>query len=156
MLIMKRFLLLSIFTLAFALTVDAQNYTVNSPDGSLKVDFNCTGGKVFYSVSLNGKEFMKQSQLGLVTTVGDFSENLTPKDFKTEATAFIYDCKVLKRSHIDVSATRAVLSLYQNNRPAIDLVFMVKNNDLAFKYVVYPQPNPKSPTDPFACTFINN
>ena len=153
---MKRFLLLSIFTLAFALTVDAQNYTVNSPDGSLKVDINCTGGKVYYSVSLDGKEFMKQSQLGLVTTVGDFSENLTPKDFKTETTAFSYDCKVLKRSHIDVSATRAVLSLYQNNRPAIDLVFMVKNNDLAFKYVVYPQPNPKSPTEPFACTVINN
>ena len=153
---MKRFLLLSLITLALALSVDAQNYTVNSPDGRLKVDINCTGGKVFYSVSLDGKEFMKQSQLGLVTTVGDFSENLTPKDFKTEATAFSYDCKVLKRSHIDVSATRAVLSLYQNNRPAIDLVFMVKNSDLAFKYVVYPQPNPQSLTEPFACTVINN
>ena len=153
---MKRFLLLLILTLAIALSVDAQNYTVNSPDGRLKVDINCTGGKVYYSVSLNGKEFMKQSQLGLVTTVGDFSENLTPKDFKTEAKAFSYDCKVLKRSHIDVSATRAVLSLFQNNRNAIDIVFMVKNNDLAFKYIVYPQPNPKSPTEPFACTVINN
>ena len=153
---MKRFLLLSLITLALALSVDAQNYTVNSPDGRLKVDINCTGGKVFYSVSLNGKEFMKQSQLGLVTTVGDFSENLTPKDFKTEAKTFSYDSKVLKRSHIDVSATRAVLSLYQNNRPAIDLVFMVKNSDLAFKYVVYPQPNPATTTEPFVCTVINN
>ena len=153
---MKRLLLLSIITITLALSVNAQNYTVNSPDGRLKVDINCTSGKVYYSVSLNGKEFLKQSQLGLVTTVGDFSENLTPKDFKTEAIAFSYDSKVLKRSHIDVSATRAVLSLYQNNRPAIDLVFLLKNNDLAFKYVVYPQPNPKSPTEPFACAVINN
>ena len=126
---MKKIFLIVILCFALVLSINAQNYTVNSPDGRLKVDINCTTGKVFYSVFLNGKDFLKQSQLGLVTTVGDFSENLTPKDFKTEATAFSYDSKVLKRSHIDVSATRAVLSLYQNDRPAIDLVFMVKNND---------------------------
>lgn len=152
---MKRLLFL-LLTLLFGMASNAQNYTASSPDGKLKVDFDCNGGKVFYTVSLNGKVFVDKSQLGLVTTLGDFSENLTLKDFKTEATAFSYDSKVLKRSHIDVSATRAVLSLYQNNRPAIDVVFMLKNNDLAFKYVAYPQPNPATTTEPFVCTVINN
>lgn len=134
----------------------AANYTITSPNGKLVVILSCSDGKVSYNVALDGKEFISSSPLGLVTTVGDFSTNLTDHDFKTEPVAFAYDSKVLKRSHIDVSATRAVLSLYQNNRPAIDIVFMVKNNDIAFKYVAYPQPNPKSPTEPFACTVVQN
>ena len=152
---MKKTIVLLI-TFFAALCGMAANYTITSPNGKLVVTLSCSDGKVSYNVALDGKEFISSSPLGLVTTVGDFSTNLTDHDFKTEPVAFAYDSKVLKRSHIDVSATRAVLSLYQNNRPAIDIVFMVKNNDIAFKYVAYPQPNPKSPTEPFACTVVQN
>ncbi len=138
---MKKSILL-IITIFAALCGMAANYTITSPNGKLVVTLSCSGGKVTYNVALDGKEFITASQLGLVTTVGDFSANLTDHDFKTEPVTFSYDSKVLKRSHIDVSATRAVLSLYQNDRPAIDVVFMVKNNDIAFKYIAYPQPNP--------------
>lgn len=151
---MKKSILL-IITIFAALCGMAANYTITSPNGKLVVTLSCSGGKVTYNVALDGKEFITTSPLGLVTTVGDFSANLTDHDFKTEPVTFSYDSKVLKRSHIDVSATRAVLSLYQNDRPAIDVVFMVKNNDIAFKYIAYPQPNPKT-TEPFVCTVVEN
>ena len=151
---MKKSILL-IITIFAALCGMAANYTITSPNGKLVVTLSCSGGKVTYNVVLDGKEFITASPLGLVTTVGDFSFNLTDHDFKTEPVTFSYDSKVLKRSHIDVSATRAVLSLYQNDRPAIDVVFMVKNNDIAFKYIAYPQPNPKT-TEPFVCTVVEN
>ena len=151
---MKKSILL-IITIFAALCGMAANYTITSPNGKLVVTLSCSGGKVTYNVALDGKEFITASPLGLVTTVGDFSANLTDHDFKTEPVTFSYDSKVLKRSHIDVSATRAVLSLYQNDRPAIDVVFMVKNNDIAFKYIAYPQPNPKT-TEPFVCTVVEN
>ena len=151
---MKKSILL-IITIFAALCGMAANYTITSPNGKLVVTLYCSGGKVTYNVALDGKEFITASPLGLVTNVGDFSANLTDHDFKTEPVTFSYDSKVLKRSHIDVSATRAVLSLYQNDRPAIDVVFMVKNNDIAFKYIAYPQPNPKT-TEPFVCTVVEN
>ena len=151
---MKKSILL-IITIFAAFCGMAANYTITSPNGKLVVTLSCSGGKVTYNVALDGKEFITASPLGLVTTVGDFSANLTDHDFKTEPVTFSYDSKVLKRSHIDVSATRAVLSLYQNDRPAIDVVFMVKNNDIAFKYIAYPQPNPKT-TEPFVCTVVEN
>ncbi|MCQ2974494.1 MAG: glycoside hydrolase family 97 protein [Bacteroidales bacterium] len=148
--------ILTFAVLAFSLNVSAQNYSVSSPNGNLKLNLNCDNGQAFYSVQFNGNTFIEKSQLGLVTDLDDYSVDLVSNGFETDLKSFSYDSKVLKKSHVDVVANNAVWHFYKHDRPAFDIIFMVENNDIAFKYKVYSQPNPLTPTEPRVCTVVKN
>ncbi|MBO7439663.1 MAG: glycoside hydrolase family 97 N-terminal domain-containing protein, partial [Bacteroidales bacterium] len=130
--------LLTLLALTTAMTANAQ--TVKSPDGRLAVSLQCENSRLSYSTSYDGKTILEPSPLGLITDVADFTQGLSVEGFKVDTVKFSYSCQTLKKSHVDVKATHAVWSISRNGVPAYDLVFMVEDNDIAFRYEMRRQP----------------
>ncbi|WP_266365428.1 glycoside hydrolase family 97 protein [Tellurirhabdus rosea] len=136
---MKYAFYLLLFTVFWA-NAQTPTTTVTSPDGKLVVVVSLEEGKPVYNVSLNQKPFLTKSPLGLKTNVGDFSEGLAAgKPAVVNRIDNSYELPTIKTSKVHYVANEAVISLTKTNVPAIDITFRVSNNDVAFKYKVYPQ-----------------
>ncbi|MGE0019761.1 MAG: glycoside hydrolase family 97 catalytic domain-containing protein [Draconibacterium sp.] len=123
----------------------AEDKKITSPDGKLVVTVFVENGSPFYSVSLNNKQFLEKSPLGINTSIGDFSSDLTLND--TVAIKKIkdsYSLPNIKKSRVDYEASEGVLTFSKSGRKVIDVIFRVSNNDVAYKYKVYQQRNPRS------------
>jgi len=68
------FFVLFLFAVGFT---KATEKLVTSPDGNLVVSVSAENGVPTYSVTLNGKQFLQQSPLGLKTNIGDFTQGLS-------------------------------------------------------------------------------
>ena len=136
--------------LALATTVSAQ--TVTSPDGKLAVTVSCRDGKPAYSLAYDGQTVILDSPLGLQTTIGDFTQGLELRDVTdVKAVKECYDLPSTKRSHIHYTANEQTFAFYNTakvrtregekteQRHALDIQFHVQDNNVAFRYVVYPQ-----------------
>ncbi|RVT80030.1 glycoside hydrolase family 97 protein [Flavobacterium sufflavum] len=122
----------------FVANVQAQQ--VVSPDGKLTVNLVVNNGTPTYSVSYKGKLFLEPSPIGLKTNVGDFSTGLELKDKQIQNKIDeIYQLPNIKKSEVHYVANEAVFSFSKDSKVAIDVIFRVSNNDVAFKYKVYPQ-----------------
>ena len=129
--------LLFLFAVGFANAAEKQ---VTSPDGKLIVSVSAENGLPTYSVTLNGKQFLHQSPLGLKTNIGDFTQGLSLRDsIGSKKIDESYELPNIKQSKVHYVANEAVFSFLKENRPVFDVVFRVSNNDVAFKYKVYPQ-----------------
>lgn len=118
---------------------------IKSPDDKLKVFLSVENGKPAYSVSFNDKTFIEKSPLGLKTSVGDFSAGLVlENNIKQNKIDETYQLKNIKKSTVHYTANEAVFSFTKEGRAAIDIIFRVSNNNLAFKYKVYPQKESRS------------
>ena len=74
---MNRTTLLTFFLcLTFSLIMAGENQII-SPDGKLVVSVSAENGMPVYSITYNGKLFLKKSPLGLKTNTGDFTQGLT-------------------------------------------------------------------------------
>ncbi|WP_369013904.1 glycoside hydrolase family 97 protein [Flavobacterium anhuiense] len=120
------------------LKLNAQS-VVKSPDGKLAVSVSADNGMPQYSVTYNEKTFIEKSPLGLKTNAGDFSSGLALKangvQNKIDES---YQLRNIKKSSVHYTANEAVFSFTKDGRPALDVIFRVSNNNLAFKYKVYP------------------
>ncbi|MFB3387679.1 glycoside hydrolase family 97 catalytic domain-containing protein [Flavobacterium sp. LAR06] len=113
---------------------------VKSPDGKLKVSLVVSNGMPFYSITYNEKTFVENSPLGLKTSVGDFTAGLVLKaDVNQNKTDETYELPNIKQRAVHYEANEAVFSFSKENKPAIDVIFRVSNNNVAFKYKIYPQ-----------------
>jgi hypothetical protein len=50
---------------------------MSSPDGQLVVNVSCEGGRLYYDATLDGQQMMEKSALGLKTSIGDFTRDLS-------------------------------------------------------------------------------
>ena len=127
--------------LAGSVGIKAQNIAkVSSPDGKLVVSVTTENGKPYYEVSLNGKQFLTKSPLGLKTNVADLSEGLnmnsSSKNLKIDEN---YELANIKKSKVHYVANEAIFTFKKDTITALDVIFRVSDNDVAFKYKVYPQ-----------------
>jgi len=123
----------------------ATELTVSSPDGNMLVTLSNETGKTTYSVTYKGTPFINASPLGLNTNVGDFTQDLTLSDqVKRRTLDETYSLPNIKKSQVHYTANEAVFVLTQKDKPALDVVFRVSNNDIAFRYTVYPQRDRRS------------
>ncbi|WP_254448417.1 glycoside hydrolase family 97 N-terminal domain-containing protein [Spirosoma rhododendri] len=138
---MKRLILwLPLWLCGYVGQAQTPDPVVSSPDGKLVVTVSLETGKPTYSISLNGKPFLARSPLGLKTNVGDFSEGLAAgKPVAITKIDRSYELKTIKKSNVHYVANEGIFSYSKDNAPAIDITFRVSNNDVAFKYKVYPQ-----------------
>jgi hypothetical protein len=127
------------FCLFCFLKLSAQS-VVKSPDGKLNVSVLISNGKPIYSISYNEKTFLENSPLGLKTNVGDFTTGLdlkpNPAQNKIDEK---YELANIKQREVHYEANEAVFSFKKENKPAIDVIFRVSNNNVAFQYKIYPQ-----------------
>lgn len=113
---------------------------VKSPDGKLKVSLFVTNGHPFYSLSYNEKTFLEKSPLGLKTNVEDFTTGLVLKsDPVQNKIDEKYQLPNIKNSNVHYEANEVIFSFNKENKAAIDIIFRVNDNNVAFKYKVYPQ-----------------
>jgi len=121
------------------LNINAQS-VVKSPDGKLSVSVSISNGMPVYSILYNQKTFLENSPLGLKTNVGDFTKGLSLKSEPIQNKINeIYQLPNIKQSNVQYEANEAVFSFTKESRPAIDVIFKVSNNNVAFKYKVHPQ-----------------
>ena len=130
-----------------ALGMQANNYTVKSPDGKLVVNVACEGGKASYTVDYNGKQMLGTSALGLVANYGDFSKDLTMGILKGgEVKPLSYKMTRIKKSDIKKDVVDATIGFLNSKKDSMTLHLHVSNNDLAYKYEMSrpKKDNPKS------------
>ena len=143
---MKQKSFLSGILLLSALCVQANNYTVTSPDGKLAVNVECKEGKAFYTVNYDGKQMLGASALGLVANYGDFSQNLTMGACKNTKKHLAYKMTRIKKEKIEKDASEATIGFLNSKKDSMTLHLHVSNNDIAYKYEMSrpKKDNPKS------------
>jgi len=118
----------------------AEDKKVVSPDGKLVVTVSANAGTPTYSISYNGKVFLKPSPIGLKTNIGDFVKDLSLSETVAQKTIDdTYSLPNIKKSKVHYQAYESVFTFLKNEKAAFDVIFRVSNNDVAFRYKVYQQ-----------------
>ncbi len=107
---------------------------VQSPDGSIEVEFNLEAGKPHYEIFLKGKTVLEPSPLGLETSIGSFAEGLKLEDTSVRKIEEDYVLPHGKVREVHYEANELVVRLTNGNRDTIETVFRVSNRDVAFSY----------------------
>lgn len=127
------------------MTVSAMEKQISSPNGKLTVTVSDDGGMPAYQVTLDGKTFVERSPLGIKTNIGDFTRQMvmssTSEQEKVEDS---YTLSTIKKSRVDYRANRQVLTFTHDGKPVYDVIFQVSDNDVAFRYKLYPQGETRS------------
>ena len=118
----------------------AENKQITSPDGKLVVTVADMDGRPSYSVSYDNVLFLKPSPLGMIANIGDFSSGMSlEKNVSTNKIDETYELASIKQSKVHYVANEAVFSFTQQGKTIYDVIFRISNNDVAFKYKMYPQ-----------------
>ena len=125
--------------LVAAMTAEAEEKRVTSPDGGLVVTVSDEGGKPVYSVSLDGNECITKSPLGVVLNFADYSTGMKMAGQAEQKTVDVdYRLRNIKRSHVNHKATVMTLPFEKEGKKAFDLVMHVSDHDVAFRYPIHP------------------
>lgn len=122
-----------------ASAINAQ--TVTSPDGNVKVNLSISdSGQPMYSVVFGETTVIENSALGLNTTVGDFTKSLAlAKSSEVSVASETYSLPNAKKQNISYTANEQTFTYSKDGKSAFDVTFHVDNNNVAFRYKVYPQ-----------------
>jgi hypothetical protein len=126
--------LFSMMIMLATVSVSAEEVSVTSPDGKLAVNITCNGGHLSYAVSLEGKQMLLPSALGLTTSIGDFTDGLTVKDVKRETVKRHYSMYGTKTTETDYEAGSLLLNCQNVGGQQMAVRFQVSNRDVAFRY----------------------
>jgi hypothetical protein len=135
---MKRFFIALFVGSMMLSSAVAQQATVSSPDGKLKVNLSISDGKPLYSVTYADKVILEESPLGLTTNEGDFSSGMTYIEASESKVDKQYVQDKIKRSFIHYSANTLTYTMENADKHRISVVFWVSNNDIAFRYELAP------------------
>ena len=136
---MMKFFIVMAMLLASSVA-SAENKQITSPDGKLVVTVADMDGRPSYSVSYDNVLFLKPSPLGMIANIGDFSSGMSlEKNVSTNKIDETYELASIKQSKVRYVANEAVFSFTQQGKTIYDVIFRISNNDVAFKYKMYPQ-----------------
>ena len=107
---------------------------LSSPDGRMKLSVsNDADSHLYYSVSLDGKEMVSPSPLGMVTNDADYS-CLSLADMQESRICEDYFMDRIKKSTIHYEANCLVLSFNNPDGRRFEVEFRLSDSDLAFRY----------------------
>lgn len=142
---MKKICLLVLCIISASGFIRAKDKNISGPDGKLVVTVTAQNEMPVYSVSYNGKQFLKPSPVGLNTNIGDYTTGLTLNDTVIiKNITETYKLPNIKKSKVEYEANEGVFSFSKDGKNVIDLILRVSNNDIAFKYRIYQQRNARS------------
>ena len=75
--------------------------------------------------------------MGLVTTLGDFTEGLTLAGCDSQIKHDEYWLKTTKNSHVSYDATEAVCHFTKDGKQVLDILFHITERDVAYRYKIY-------------------
>ena len=129
------FLLFHLFTF-LPLSAWAGDVIISSPDSSLQVTVSDAGGRLYYSASLNGQKMLLPSALGLKTSIGDLTRELSIVNSQLSIVSNAYQMRGTKASSHAYKATKAVIDIENKDHQRFSIIFQVSNNDIAFRYAI--------------------
>ena len=122
--------------LAVACLCQAEDVKVTSPNGSLVVNVSCEGGRLYYNATLEGQEMLLPSALGLKTSIGDFTRELSIVNSQLSIVSNAYQMRGTKASSADYKATKAVIDIENKDHQRFSIIFQISDNDIAFRYAI--------------------
>ena len=131
----KCFTLLLFYLFTF-LPISAEDVKVSSPDGRLVVNVSCEGGRLYYDATLDGLRMLEKSALGLKTSIGDFTRELSTVNCKLSTVNSSYTMRGTKASSHAYKATKAVIDIENKDHQHFSIIFQVSDNDIAFRYAI--------------------
>ena len=114
----------------------AGDVTVSSPNGQLQVTVAEAGGRVTYSATLSGQQVLLPSALGLKTSLGDLTKELTVTGSQTDAVHEQYTMRGTKASSGDYNANTLTVNLQNKDGITFSVLFHVSDRDIAFRYSI--------------------
>ena len=124
----KRNFIMAVLVAMSAMAAQAQENTLASPDGRLRVTLGVEGGKAYYSVQYDGKQMLQKSALGFRANTGDYATGLKLDKYEPKGVSEQnYTLPNGKRRNNVFKANHAVLKL----KNGIDL-FTVMNSLYTF------------------------
>ncbi|MCQ2213012.1 MAG: glycoside hydrolase family 97 protein [Bacteroidaceae bacterium] len=136
--------LIILASLLASLGMNAQTASVSSPDGKLVVNFDIKDTKPMYEVIYDGKQMLDYSPLGFVADNGDYTQGITFESTTANNDGVFkasYKMDRSKYSDINVEFNWRDIHLKNKNGNKFDIHFVVKNNDVAFRYCIENQPS---------------
>ena len=113
----------------------ADDVTVSSPDGRLVVNVSCEAGRLYYDASLDGQQMLCPSALGLKTSLGDLTRDLTIRDHQNETgLSETYTMRGTKASSATYNYNALTLDLQNKDGLTFSIRFQVSDNNIAFRY----------------------
>lgn len=110
--------------------------SVNGPNGKLKVELVVRSGSPYYQVAYDGKTFMEPSPLGLKTSIGDFSRELSFVSKGVNVLDKKYNMHNAKQSSMHYQANELVVTFVNPQSDTLDIIFRVSDYDIAFSYEI--------------------
>ncbi len=128
----------SVLNLCLLLSASAWAAPVDvlSPDGRLKVVSEISDGRPVYSVTYDGKSILEKSPLGIKSDVGDLSSDMSLVESKRGQVSKSFDQDKIKKSHIEYKANQLITTLKNRKGQALDIEWLVSDNDIAFRYLI--------------------
>lgn len=128
-------ILISVFALP-ALYMPVAAKQMSSPGGHTVVTTELRDGKPVYSITHNGKTLIKESPLGFIANIGDFTSGLVYE--KDSTGTFTANFKQDRIKHSNVSFKANTLTSYYRNADSKSMAieWLVGDNDVAFRYVM--------------------
>ena len=112
----------------------ADDVRVSSPNGSLVVTVSDAEGKLSYTATLDGKQMLAPSALGLQTSLGDLTKELSIINSQLSTVANSYSMRGTKASKVDYKANALTINLQNKDGVKFSILFQVSDNDIAYRY----------------------
>ena len=114
----------------------ADDVRVSSPDGNLVVTVSDAGGRLYYSVKLDGQQVLEPSALGLKTSFGDITRDLKIVESTQETVNTTYQMRGTKASSANYKANALKFKVESKEGLKFKMEFQVSNNDIAYRYLM--------------------
>lgn len=124
-------------SVALAANESENKVEVASPDGKLNVTvMSDMGGNLSYTLLYNSKPMMEQSNLGIETSIGDFSRGIKLVGHEVNVINEEYMLLKGKTSKVSYKANELVCHCMNAEGLKMDITFRVADNDVAFRYTL--------------------
>lgn len=138
----KKLFILSCLYMLFVFSgktvAQVSSLTVQSPDKLLSVSLYIEKGIPFYDLVYKEKTVLEKSPLGLLANVGDFGREMRFIESRKEEIDESYSLNRIKKSQVHYQANKLVCTFENSAKQRIDIVFCISNNDVAFRYELFP------------------
>ena len=114
----------------------AGDVSVSSPDGKLQVSVSDAGGRLYYSATLDGQQMLLPSALGMKTSIGDFTRDMSIKNYEVRPKSYDYQMRGTKASAASYQANCLLMDIQTKDGMKMGIVFQVSNHDIAFRYTL--------------------
>ena len=94
------------------------------------------GGRLYYNATLGGKQVVEPSALGLKTSIGDLTKDLSIYDSQCSMVNVQYSMRGTKASSNNYNANSVLIKVRNKDGVRFRMLFQVSNNDIAFRYMM--------------------